>query len=60
MGWKSRGGWTLAACMRKCANEPHGCNECLRFSNYKELPNECANAQEPSAKPASIERADHR
>ena len=56
MGFKSRGNWQVAACMKKCANEPSGCNDCIRFSNYKELPNECIGGKEPAADPAGDKR----
>lgn len=39
-GIKSRGNWNLGFCIKDCGNRDLKCGECVRFSEYKELPQE--------------------
>ena len=36
MGAKSRGNFTIAACIRDCANRGAACEVCVRFSEYEQ------------------------
>ena len=36
MGLKSRGNWRVSKCLKKCKNRDILCEECIRWSNFKE------------------------
>lgn len=36
MGYKSRGNWLVKACLKKCKNRDILCEDCVRWSNFKE------------------------
>jgi hypothetical protein len=37
MGYKSRSNWPVNICLRKCANRDKKCENCIKWSEYKEL-----------------------
>jgi hypothetical protein len=40
MGPKTRGNYRTGICLRECAARGKVCDECIRFSEYKEIKNE--------------------
>ncbi len=37
MSYKSRSGWFVEICLKKCENRGAGCGICVGFSNLKEV-----------------------